>query len=68
MATITLEYDGRNNTLKKALDLIVSMGAKVVIPQKEKKLTDVEISMQEARDGKINTYKTPNDLFQKLGI
>ena len=68
MATITLEYDGRNNTLKKALDLIVSMGAKVVIPQKEKKLTDVEISMQEARDGKINTYKTLNDLFQKLGI
>ncbi|MDY4850119.1 MAG: hypothetical protein SO182_02635 [Paludibacteraceae bacterium] len=68
MATITLEYDGRNNTLKKALDLIVSMGAKVVIPQKEKKLTDVEISMQEARDGKINTYNTPNDLFQKLGI
>ena len=68
MATITLEYDGRNNTLKKALDLIVSMGAKVVIPKNEKKRTDVEISMQEARDGKINTYKTPNDLFQKLGI
>ena len=68
MATITLEYDGRNNTLKKALDLIVSMGAKVVIPKKEKKLTDVEISIQEAQDGKINTYKTPNDLFQKLGI
>ena len=68
MATITLEYDGRNNTLKKALDLIVSMGAKVVIPKKEKKLTDVEISIQEARNGKINTYKTPNDLFQKLGI
>ena len=68
MATITLEYDGRNNTLKKALDLIVSMGAKVVIPKKEKKLTDVEISMQAERDGKINTYKTPNDLFQKLGI
>ena len=65
MATITLEYDGRNNTLKKALDLIVSMGAKVVIPKKEKKLTDVEISMQEARDGKIKTYRTPNDLFQK---
>ncbi|MBO7255034.1 MAG: hypothetical protein J6U79_01490 [Paludibacteraceae bacterium] len=68
MAQITLEYDARNNTLKKALDLIVSLGAKVVTPKKEKKLTDIEISMQEARDGKINTYKSSNDLFKKLGI
>lgn len=68
MATITLEYDARNTTMKKVLDLFVSLGAKVVTPKKEKKLTDIEISMQEARDGKINTYKSSNDLFKKLGI
>ncbi len=68
MATITLEYDARNNNLKKVLDLFVSLGAKVVTRPTEKRLTDIEISMQEARDGKINTYKNPNDLFKKLGI
>lgn len=68
MATITLEYDARNSNLKKVLDLFVSLGAKVLTRPKAKRLTDIEVSMQEEREGKINTYKTPNDLFEKLGI
>lgn len=72
MATVTLEYDARNNTLKKVLDLFVSLGAKVVSPQKKavgtRKMTEVEISMQEAREGKINHYDSVEDMFQQLGI
>lgn len=73
MATITLEYDARNSTMKKALDLFLSLGAKVVSPQKKetvgtKRLTEVEISMQEAREGKVNRYESVEDMFQKLGI
>ncbi len=72
MATITLEYDARNSTMKKALDLFLSLGAKVVPSQKTKapakKLTEVEISMQEAREGKVNHYESAEDMFQKLGI
>ncbi len=73
MATITLEYDARNSTMKKALDLFLSLGAKVVPSQKKeavgtKKLTEVEISMQEAREGKVNHYESVEDMFQKLGI
>ena len=73
MATITIEYDARNNTLKKVLDLFVSLGAKVVshAPKKAvgtRKLTEVEMSMQEAREGKVNHYKSVEDMFQKLGI
>ena len=68
MATIILEYDGRNSMINKLIDVVIGLGAKVVTPKKTKKLTDIELSMQEERDGKINAYKTPNDLFKKLGI
>lgn len=73
MATITLEYDAQNSMMKKVLDLFLSMGAKIVSPQEKeaavtKKLTEVEISMQEAREGKVNHYESVEDMFQKLGI
>lgn len=75
MATITLEYDARNSTMKKALDLFLSLGAKVVSPKKKEavsaksgELTEVELSMQEAREGKVNQYESVEDMFQKLGI
>ncbi len=61
--------------MKKALDLFLSLGAKVVSPKKKdavgakiSKLTEVELSMQEARDGKVNHYESVEDMFQKLGI
>lgn len=73
MATVTLEYDARNSTMKKVLDLFVSLGAKVVASPSKKavgtrKLTEVEMSMQEAKEGKINHYESVEDMFQKIGI
>lgn len=37
MASITLEYDGRNTAIKKALDLILYLGARVAQPKTKKK-------------------------------
>lgn len=73
MATITLEYDAHNSNLKKVLDLLVSLGAKVVstpaAPKTAtKEMTELESAMQEARDRKVNHYKNLEDMFQQLGI
>lgn len=37
MASITLEYDGRNTAIKKALDLILYLGARVAQPKTKKR-------------------------------
>lgn len=66
MAQITLEYDARSNTIKKALELIVSLGAKVKTPSR--KLSSAEISLQEAKEGKLIKADSVQDLFQKCGV
>lgn len=66
MATITLEYDARNSNLKKVLDLFVSLGAKVLTRPEEKKLTAIDISLQEAKKGKIVKCDSVDDMFKKL--
>lgn len=82
MATITLNYDARNVAMKKAIDLILSMGAtkvedktssSFVASSKKKqsstrKMTRVELSMQEAREGKVHHFDTVEEMFQSLGI
>ncbi|HOG36788.1 MAG TPA: hypothetical protein PK984_04525 [Paludibacteraceae bacterium] len=65
MATITLEYDARNSALKKGIELLLALGAK---EKKPKKMTGIEISMQEVKEGKVNRYKSSKELFEKLGI
>lgn len=82
MATITLNYDARNVAMKKAIDLILSMGAtkvedktssSLIASSKKKqsstrKMTRVELSMQEAREGKVHHFDTVEEMFQSLGI
>lgn len=82
MATITLNYDAHNVAMKKAIDLILSMGATkvedktssitIASPQKAhtsaRKMTRVELSMQEAREGKVHHFDTVEEMFQSLGI
>lgn len=82
MATITLNYDARNVAMKKAIDLILSMGAtkvedktssSLIASSKKKqsstrKTTRVELSMQEAREGKVHHFDTVEEMFQSLGI
>lgn len=73
MATITLEYDARNNNLRKALDLFVSLGAKVIAaPQKHQEtktqMSSIDISLKEIEEGKVHTYNSSKEMFEKLGI
>ena len=82
MATITLNYDARNVAMKKAIDLILSMGATkvedkassaLIASSKKKqsstrKMTRIELSMQEAREGKVHHFDTVEEMFQSLGI
>lgn len=84
MAMITLNYDAHNASMRKAIDLLLSMGATPVetnraekdmqeiampvVVSKKKRMTRVEMSMKEAREGKVKHFKTVDEMFQSLGI
>ncbi len=59
MAQITLKYDGRNPFAKKTLAYILSLGI-------FKRVTKVDESLQEIKQGKVNAYKDVDDLFNKV--
>jgi len=54
MAEITLKYDARNILAKKTLAYILSLGV-------FKKVTEVDESLKEIKQGKVNTYKNVRD-------
>lgn len=66
MATITISYDGRNTALKKAIELIIALGAKV---KEEKPQYDPEFvkkikeGQKEFEAGKCKVIKT-DDLWK----
>ena len=78
MATITLNYDAHNVSMRKAIDLLLSMGAVKVdasaaetetqeAPAKTK-MSSIDISLKEIEEGKVNTYNSSKEMFEKLGI
>lgn len=62
MARITLEYDARNVIAKKALDFLLSIGTFKKVESKNA----VEISLQEARTGKVTKHKSVEDYFKQI--
>ncbi len=62
MATITLEYDNKNTLAIKTIDFILSLG---VFTKKHKK-NELDKSLEEVKKGKINTYSSVDDFFNKL--
>ncbi len=78
MATITLNYDAHNVSMRKAIDLLLSMGAvKVNTPTVDTepttapaktKMSSIDISLKEIEKGKVNTYNSSKEMFEKLGI
>lgn len=61
MAVITLKYDARNSIAKKTIDYILSLGFfKKVEPNA------IDISLKEARDGKVTKHKSVDDFFKKM--
>ena len=65
MTSITLEYDGRNTAIKKALDLILYLGARVAQP-KTKKKNAVEKALEEVERGEVVECSSVDDMFDKL--
>lgn len=63
MTTIKLAYDPKNKIAKKTLNYILSLGVFKEVPEKN----TIEISLEEEKRGKINTYKNVSGLFEKIG-
>ena len=66
MATITIEYDGRNAVVKKALDLLLATGAK--IKEESNRKTGVDKSLEDIKCGRIREIKDTKAYFRKLGV
>lgn len=62
MAEITLIYDAKNSLAKKTLKYILSLG----IFKKAERKNAIDISLEEARKGEINTYQSVDELFKKI--
>jgi hypothetical protein len=61
MATITLSYDARNVIAKKTVAYILSLGIFKNISK-----TAIDISLEEVKKGRINKYKSADELFDKV--
>ncbi len=59
MAEITLEYDDSNSLAQKTLAYILSLGV-------FKKISGIDQSLKDVDNGKINTYKSVDDLFDNV--
>ncbi len=65
MATITLEYDGRNVGLKKLIEAMIALGATVVQQKGKSSKSGLEESMDDIKNGRITTHKSVEDYFEK---
>jgi hypothetical protein len=61
IAEIKLTYDSRNKVAKNAIQLISSLG--LFNPNSSK--NPIRISLEEAKRGKVNTYKSVDAFFEK---
>lgn len=61
MATITLSYDARNVIAKKTIAYILSLGVFKNIGK-----TAIDLSLEDVKKGRVTTYKSANDLFNKV--
>lgn len=66
MTTITIEYDGRNAVIKKAIELLIAAGAKVKEPRISK--TGIEESLADIKNGRVREIKDVNAYFKNLGV
>ena len=62
MATVMLEFDGRNKLALKALDFILSLGLFKV----KKTTTGIDEAIEDIKKGRVYTAKNVDDMFQKI--
>lgn len=64
MATITLKYDARNVSIKKLLEVIVSLGGQIN-PHITKK-SGIDEAMDDLKAGRIYKAKDVNDMMKQI--
>ncbi|MDR0812111.1 MAG: hypothetical protein LBN23_07590 [Paludibacter sp.] len=66
MATLTLNYNARNALALSILEVIKNTKAfKIITPQLKGK-SPLQISLQQAKNGNVNSYSSVNDFFEKI--
>ena len=65
MASITLEYDGRNTAIKKAIDLILYLGAKVKEP-KAKSTNGLDEALEDIEAGRVFEADSVDDMMKQI--
>jgi hypothetical protein len=65
MATITLNYNARNSVASKTIEYILSLGI-FKAEEKQKKVSGIDIALQEIKEGKVTTYENVDDLLRKI--
>lgn len=68
MATITLEYDGRNLGFKKLVEAFIALGAKEVPTPKKAKKCGIDEALGDIKAGRVREIKDVNAYFRKLGV
>lgn len=66
MATITLEYDARNTNFKKLIDVLVSIGAKIVQPQPKAKKCGLDEALEDIEHGRIYKADSVEDMMKQI--
>ena len=65
MASITLEYDGRNVAIKKAIDLILYLGARVKEP-KAKSKNGLDEALEDIKAGRVFEADSVDDMMKQI--
>ena len=65
MATITLKYDGRNTSIRKLIEVILSLGATVEGDTPKQRKGSLDEAIAEYRSGKTYKAKDAHDLIEQ---
>ena len=67
MATVTLQYDGRNITIKKLLETIVSLGGIINYTKKaDVKKGSLDKALEDLNSGRVYEAKDVNDMMKQI--
>ena len=67
MATMTISYDGRNKVARSVVDFIRSLDVFTVSEQPTTK-GSYQLSQEDIRAGRVETFASSSEMFQSLGI
>jgi hypothetical protein len=67
MATLTLHYDGRNKTARSIVEMLRSLDIFHITDHPTGK-SSYQLSQEDIRAGRVETFDSSSDMFQSLGI